>query len=115
MPDIPRNAFSQEIEGFLAWLELEKGLSQNTIESYENDLAQRAYFLKEGGGLVFSITDHISSGRRPGKDDLPSSPPYRRMSALRSYTISPEQKRAGQRTSWLSLATLVLAERCLEH
>ena len=28
MPDIPRNAFSEEIEGFLAWLELEKGLSQ---------------------------------------------------------------------------------------
>ena len=58
MPDIPRNAFSEEIEGFLAWLELEKGLSHNTIESYENDLAQCALFLKkkEGGGLVFSIT-----------------------------------------------------------
>ena len=47
MPDIPRTAFSEEIEGFLAWLELEKGLSHNTIESYENDLAQCALFLKK--------------------------------------------------------------------
>ena len=67
MPDIPRNAFSEEIEGFLAWLELEKGLSQNTIESYENDLAQCALFLKKrrwrAGLQYYRIISPL--GRRP--------------------------------------------------
>ena len=89
MPDIPRNAFSEEIEGFLAWLELEKGLSHNTIESYENDLAQCALFLKkkkvEGWSSV--LPDHISSWAASlSKDGFAVSSLARRMSALRSFT-----------------------------
>ena len=38
-------AFEPWISGFLVWLQLEKGLSPNTIESYENDLNQCADFL----------------------------------------------------------------------
>ena len=42
-------AFEAWINGFLAWVQLEKGLSTNTIESYETDLNQCALFLHERG------------------------------------------------------------------
>lgn len=38
-------AFAEPIDGFLAFLELEKGLSRNTLEGYESDLRQCALFL----------------------------------------------------------------------
>ena len=41
--------FEPWISGFLVWLQLEKGLSPNTIESYENDLNQCADFLDNQG------------------------------------------------------------------
>lgn len=37
--------FSGEIDGFLAWIELERGLARNTAESYQSDLAQCATHL----------------------------------------------------------------------
>ncbi len=42
-------AFEAWINGFLAWVQLEKGLSNNTIESYETDLNQCALFLEARG------------------------------------------------------------------
>ena len=45
----PPVGFESWISGFLAWLQLEKGLSQNTIDSYETDLTQCAIFLQEKG------------------------------------------------------------------
>ncbi len=42
-------AFEAWINGFLAWVQLEKGLSNNTIESYETDLNQCALFLDARG------------------------------------------------------------------
>lgn len=42
-------AFEPWVSGFLVWLQLEKGLSPNTIESYENDLNQCADFLHNQG------------------------------------------------------------------
>lgn len=38
--------FSGEVDAFLAWIELEKGLAANTAESYQSDLAQCACFLR---------------------------------------------------------------------
>ena len=40
-------AFEAWINGFLAWVQLEKGLSANTITSYETDLTQCALFLHD--------------------------------------------------------------------
>lgn len=37
--------FSGEIDGFLAWIELERGLAKNTSASYQSDLGQCACFL----------------------------------------------------------------------
>ena len=42
-------AFEAWINEFLAWVQLEKGLSNNTIESYETDLNQCALFLDARG------------------------------------------------------------------
>jgi len=42
-------AFSDPIDSFLAFLELERGLSRNTIEGYRNDLEQCAYWLERKG------------------------------------------------------------------
>lgn len=40
-------AFSGEVDAFLAWIELEKGLAENTSESYQGDLVQCAVFLSQ--------------------------------------------------------------------
>jgi integrase/recombinase XerD len=48
MPPTPE-AFAEEIDGFIAFLELERGLSRNTTKSYESDLKQAAHFLKKAG------------------------------------------------------------------
>ena len=36
----PPPSFERELSSFLAWVQLEKGLAENTIVSYENDLVQ---------------------------------------------------------------------------
>ena len=41
--------FEKEISDFLAWVQLEKGLAENTVSSYENDLIQCAIHLKAEG------------------------------------------------------------------
>ena len=38
------DAFANEIEGFLGFISLERGLSANTIASYRRDLDQAAEF-----------------------------------------------------------------------
>ncbi|MFT4901114.1 MAG: integrase/recombinase XerD [Lentimonas sp.] len=42
-------ALSEPIESFLAWLELERGLSDNTIQAYARDLEQCAAFIQAQG------------------------------------------------------------------
>ena len=45
----PPAQFERELSDFLAWVQLEKGLSKNTVASYENDLVQCALHLKGQG------------------------------------------------------------------
>lgn len=42
-------AFTEPLESFLAWLELERGLSANTLSAYTRDLVQCVEFLVEAG------------------------------------------------------------------
>ncbi|HEY8993531.1 MAG TPA: site-specific tyrosine recombinase XerD [Lacunisphaera sp.] len=48
MPPAP-SGFAEGIDDYLAYIELEKGLSRNTAKSYENDLRQAAHCLKRLG------------------------------------------------------------------
>ena len=48
MPPAPAG-FAGEIDAYLSYVELEKGLAKNTALSYENDLTQAAHFLKKHG------------------------------------------------------------------
>ncbi len=48
MPPVPP-AFAEEIDGYISYLELERGLSRNTANSYESDLKQASHFLKKNG------------------------------------------------------------------
>lgn len=48
MPPAPPG-FADAIDRYLGYVELEKGLSRNTAQSYENDLRQAAHFLKGKG------------------------------------------------------------------
>jgi len=48
LENIP-STFAEPVESFLAWLELERGLSNNTIQAYARDLVQCAEYLKMKG------------------------------------------------------------------
>jgi integrase/recombinase XerD len=43
------SAFNEVLESFLAWLELERGLSVNTLQAYARDLKQCVQFLSDVG------------------------------------------------------------------
>ena len=45
----PPPPYESDISAFLAWVQLERGLSENTVESYESDLIQCACFLQDNG------------------------------------------------------------------
>ena len=60
---LPPPAYESDISSFLAWVQLERGLSKNTVESYESDLIQCACFLQEKGAAHWEAVslDHISA------------------------------------------------------
>lgn len=55
-------SWTLQIKGFMGWATLEKGLSPNTLESYEGDLLQCATFLdrKKIGGWKHVRPEHLS-------------------------------------------------------
>ena len=59
----PPSGYESEISAFLAWVQLERGLSRHTVESYETDLIQCACFLGQNGSSNWqSITlEQVSS------------------------------------------------------
>ena len=52
-------AFSPSVESFLAWLQLERGLASNTIESYASDLSHCAAFLNHLGFVDWASVDDL--------------------------------------------------------
>lgn len=56
MPPAPAQ-FAGEIDSFLSYVELEKGLSRNTAKSYESDLKQAAHFLAGQGVAGWAMVD----------------------------------------------------------
>ena len=57
------SAFNEVLESFLAWLELERGLSANTLQAYARDLKQCVQFLFEMGVNSWADVEsaHLSS------------------------------------------------------
>jgi integrase/recombinase XerD len=55
--------FVEEIEGFLSYISLERGLSKNTVAGYRRDLDQAAAFLARHGadGWRFVTADHAAA------------------------------------------------------
>jgi integrase/recombinase XerD len=82
----PPSGYESDISAFLAWVQLERGLSKNTVESYEADLIQCACFLKEKGSCNWkdvsleNISNWISSLTSDGYAVASLS---RKLSALR--------------------------------
>jgi integrase/recombinase XerD len=79
-------AFAEPVESFLAWLELERGLSSNTIGAYARDLAQYAQYLQKlavadwsevNEAAVSAWTAHL------GKAEYARSSQARKLSAVR--------------------------------
>ena len=59
----PPTGYEPDISSFLAWVQLERGLSKNTVESYEADLIQCSCFLQEKGAANWEAVtlEHVSS------------------------------------------------------
>ncbi|TVP77451.1 MAG: site-specific tyrosine recombinase XerD [Puniceicoccaceae bacterium] len=81
-------AFSEPLESFLAWLELERGLSKHTLAAYARDLAQCVEFLAAAGISDWpavqpaDLSAWISSLSRA---NLARSSQARKLSALRMF------------------------------
>ena len=74
--------FADDIDDFLAYIELERGLSSNTAKSYESDLRQAAHTLKRLGATSWikvtpkHLTDRKSTRLNSSHSDrsrMPSS------------------------------------------
>ena len=58
----PPSGYESDISAFLAWVQLERGLSKNTVESYEADLIQCSSFLNQHGSSSWqSVTLELVS------------------------------------------------------
>ena len=81
-------AFVEPLESFLAWLELERGLSKNTLSAYARDLVQCVAFLvKEGVADWASVeSTQISAWMTSlSRADFARSSQARKLSSLRMF------------------------------
>ena len=89
--EAPRRTIDLALD-FLAYLELERGLSRNTLEAYRSDLQQYAEFLARGGldPLTVAPTDLTAfvSELATGQGERPAAAPatlQRKIACLRSF------------------------------
>lgn len=85
---IPASAVREGIEDFTAFLELERGLSKNTVLSYEKDLLQFGDFLRRRklAGTWESVRpEHLSAWLAAlNEDELSARSAARKLSAVRT-------------------------------
>ncbi len=78
---------------FLAYLELERGLSRNTLEAYRSDLLQFGEFLDRHGlepteaahGELAEFLSELARGRRGASAGAPRRTLARKVACLRSF------------------------------
>jgi len=85
-------AFGELTLDFLAYLELERGLSRNTLEAYRSDLQQFGAFLERERTGALDVTDkqlrkYVTQLVSGGKDRPPVAPAtvQRKVACLRSF------------------------------
>lgn len=81
-------SFAEPVENFLAWLELERGLSENTIQSYASDLVQCALFLGSGGVPDWQAVNEAAVSAwtaELSRQDYARTSQARKLSALRMF------------------------------
>lgn len=79
-------AFIEPLESFLAWLDLERGLSDNTLQAYTRDLKQCVEFLSNAGVKDWTQVEsaHLSAWTASlSRADFARSSQARKLSALR--------------------------------
>jgi integrase/recombinase XerD len=84
--------FQDLVLDFLAYLELERGLSRNTLEAYRSDLLQFGQFLDASATDALKATDRelrgfitgLASGR-PGRPSVAPATVQRKVACLRSF------------------------------
>ena len=84
--------FQDLVLDFLAYLELERGLSRNTLEAYRSDLLQFGQFLDASATDALKATDRelrsfitgLASGR-PGRPPVAPATVQRKVACLRSF------------------------------
>jgi integrase/recombinase XerD len=82
------SGFIEPLESFLAWLELERGLSSNTLQAYSRDLAQCVKFLSEAertNWLEVNAADLSAWAASLSRNDFARSSQARKLSALRMF------------------------------
>lgn len=81
-------AFVEPLESFLAWLELERGLSSNTLQAYARDLAQCVEFLVQEGVADWVQVESANVAAWTAslsRADFARSSQARKLSALRMF------------------------------
>ncbi|MEN8792038.1 MAG: site-specific tyrosine recombinase XerD [Lentimonas sp.] len=81
-------AFVEPVEGFLAWLELERGLSVNTIASYASDLVQCALYMGSGGVPDWQAVNEVAVSAwtaELSRMDYARTSQARKLSSLRMF------------------------------
>lgn len=91
--------WQDEVDDFLAWVELEKGLSRHTVEGYEHDLAQFGDYLRNEGCRAWEDVDEAAVG---GFLEWLSTAGYetsslaRKLSAVRGFSLYRERERGAK-------------------
>ncbi|MGH2842604.1 MAG: site-specific tyrosine recombinase [Solirubrobacteraceae bacterium] len=88
----PARHLSELTADFLAYLELERGLSRNTLEAYRNDLQQLGEFLQRSGidplavtgPLLSTFVSELADGREGRRPAAPATL-QRKVACLRSF------------------------------
>ncbi|MGJ8653296.1 MAG: site-specific tyrosine recombinase XerD [Opitutaceae bacterium] len=81
-------AFAEPVESFLGWLELERGLSKNTIASYASDLVQCALYMGSGGVPNWQAVNEVAVSAwtaELSRQDYARTSQARKLSALRMF------------------------------
>lgn len=88
----------EQVDEYLAWVQLERGLSAHTVEGYEGDLVQFGLFLEGFGCTRWDEVDEAAVSAflaKLGGDSYEASSMARKLSALRGFSAYREREGHG--------------------